>query len=660
VTLACALLPLVGGAAGAAEAAQQPGPALRAALQESAAGRPQAAADAFEAAATRWPLVGDHALRLAAEARLEAGDSAGALQAVARLERAHPDSPLLSDAAGLAAEAYLASGDRASAIDAYRRAHARAHTTAERRALRASLARTLEDAGRDREAREDWLVIWTQVPGTEEDDLAVVALARLEARGAPPPSAQDWAKRAEAFAEAHEPERAVDAYDRALAGTLPKSERERMVWGRAFALFRARRYPEATAAFETLGTDPEARLFRARSLARSGELERSIQAFEEVGRGSSSHAWRARLLVATLLDDAPETRDRAAIHYEAVAAGGSSSEQRREATWRMAWLQRSEGDLAAAASSFERLAGGDPLPALGPRYWAARTRAEIDPSAEGPALELAELARHYPLTYYGWRAAERAGDPALARPEPAALTRGRRTLAGAPIARVRILLEAGLQEAAGDEVVTLERKARSLADRLLLADLAAAAARPDRARALAASGNDVALARGPAPGLEELWWHAWPRPWRSEVDSAGSHEGVEADLVWAIMREESSFRPVVVSPSGAHGLLQLMPETASQLAPALGLAAPEPRQLDEPDLNVRLGTHLLGRLQTRFGSRRSAVIGGYNAGGAAVERWLRERPELPDDEWVDSIPYDETRDYVRRVLRSLHAYRVLY
>jgi soluble lytic murein transglycosylase len=75
---------------------------------------------------------------------------------------------------------------------------------------------------------------------------------------------------------------------------------------------------------------------------------------------------------------------------------------------------------------------------------------------------------------------------------------------------------------------------------------------------------------------------------------------------------------------------------------------------------VRLGTHLLGNLLRQFAGRTSAAIAGYNAGAAAVGRWLDGGGGLADDEWVEAIPYDETRAYVRRVLRSLHAYRVLY
>jgi peptidoglycan lytic transglycosylase len=126
------------------------------------------------------------------------------------------------------------------------------------------------------------------------------------------------------------------------------------------------------------------------------------------------------------------------------------------------------------------------------------------------------------------------------------------------------------------------------------------------------------------------------------------------------MREESGFKPDAISPVGARGLLQLMPETAARVAPDLGLAAPAPEALYEPALNVRLGTALLANLVHEFDGRLPLAIGGYNAGASAVERWLADAPALVEDEWIEAIPYDETRAYVRRVLRSLRAYEVLY
>jgi soluble lytic murein transglycosylase len=102
-----------------------------------------------------------------------------------------------------------------------------------------------------------------------------------------------------------------------------------------------------------------------------------------------------------------------------------------------------------------------------------------------------------------------------------------------------------------------------------------------------------------------------------------------------------------------------MPDTAARLAREAGLPEPSPAALFEPRVNIELGSRYLSQLLARFDGRASAAIGSYNAGPHAVARWL-EGSALEDDEWVEAIPYEQTRAYAKRVLRSLNAYRVLY
>ena len=136
-------------------------------------------------------------------------------------------------------------------------------------------------------------------------------------------------------------------------------------------------------------------------------------------------------------------------------------------------------------------------------------------------------------------------------------------------------------------------------------------------------------------------------------------DDVAPELVYAVMREESGYRPRVLSVSGARGLLQLMPETAERVAASEQMHGFSIDDLFVPRVNIRLGSAYLRQLVARFPGRPSAAIGSYNAGPHAVARWLDGNTDS-DDEWVEAIPYEQTRNYVKRVLRSAHAYRVLY
>jgi soluble lytic murein transglycosylase len=169
-----------------------------------------------------------------------------------------------------------------------------------------------------------------------------------------------------------------------------------------------------------------------------------------------------------------------------------------------------------------------------------------------------------------------------------------------------------------------------------------------------------ALSRLPTDGEAEVWWHAWPLPWPDDVREFTSRfTGVEPALVYSVMREESGYSPTALSVAGARGLLQLMPDTAVRLARQAGQPEPSADALYDPRVNLDLGSRYLSQLLTRFDGRISAAVASYNAGPEAVARWMAGSPQ-DDDEWVEGIPYDQTRAYTKRVLRSLNAYRVLY
>jgi soluble lytic murein transglycosylase len=126
------------------------------------------------------------------------------------------------------------------------------------------------------------------------------------------------------------------------------------------------------------------------------------------------------------------------------------------------------------------------------------------------------------------------------------------------------------------------------------------------------------------------------------------------------MREESALDPRIISPAGAVGLTQLMLPTAKQVAARLHLARPSRNDLMQPSLNIRIGAQYLGELVRRYDGEVSLALAAYNAGSGAVARWMEALPGAPMDEFVEQIPVEETRGYVKRVLRSYAAYVTLY
>jgi soluble lytic murein transglycosylase len=135
--------------------------------------------------------------------------------------------------------------------------------------------------------------------------------------------------------------------------------------------------------------------------------------------------------------------------------------------------------------------------------------------------------------------------------------------------------------------------------------------------------------------------------------------GLDPNFVAAVIREESSYDPRARSGVGAMGLMQLMPDTARLVAQELGRPLAELAALWEPPVNITLGSRYLARLNVRFQDPLLAIAA-YNAGPHRVQRWVAERPRADMEEFVDQIPFDETRAFAKRVYTSWHHYRRLY
>jgi soluble lytic murein transglycosylase len=139
-------------------------------------------------------------------------------------------------------------------------------------------------------------------------------------------------------------------------------------------------------------------------------------------------------------------------------------------------------------------------------------------------------------------------------------------------------------------------------------------------------------------------------------------ERIPVALVYAIMREESQFRPAVESPAEAVGLMQIIPPTAALIAARLEGRKVDPEALDDPNHNIALGTWYLAGLSKRYDAQLPLVMAAYNAGPAAADGWIRRANSLQMDltQFMEEVPYKETRGYVKRVSRSLAVYRMLY
>lgn len=149
---------------------------------------------------------------------------------------------------------------------------------------------------------------------------------------------------------------------------------------------------------------------------------------------------------------------------------------------------------------------------------------------------------------------------------------------------------------------------------------------------------------------------AFPRPYRTQVEAMGTRYGVDPLLIWAIMRQESAFDPNATSWVGASGLMQLMPATAAGEAKRIGLKRYSSYNTSD---NIAMGTSHISGLIARF-KRYDWAVAAYNAGGGNVNKWNRQRGTWEVAPWTESVPFDETRNYVKKVLANYQIYQKLY
>ncbi|HEV2642719.1 MAG TPA: lytic transglycosylase domain-containing protein, partial [Candidatus Elarobacter sp.] len=194
------------------------------------------------------------------------------------------------------------------------------------------------------------------------------------------------------------------------------------------------------------------------------------------------------------------------------------------------------------------------------------------------------------------------------------------------------------------------------ASRDLLLATAAAFAGTDQASRAITLGRRALAAYGASPGIYRLMY---PVAVRDTIVAESRRAGVDPALVAALIRQESSFNPRATSVPGARGLMQVMPDVGRSIAPSAGITSWNANMLYDPGINVELGVRHLEPLMRRQ-PNVERVLAAYNAGESRVTRWAR-RPGADDPEmFTERIPFPETQDYVKSVLRNREFYRALY
>lgn len=652
--------PLHAQEAGASEEVQAPAalPVLAEAKGLLALGKPEEALRLLQDPALEGHPLWEYVLCYRARALSQAGRAAEAEPLWRRLFEALPEPSFRREAA----EALL------SALPPEREAEAVPYAKALWMANPADLprgvllARALWALGRVEEARRVALDLWRRFPGRPEVEALWKVLPDLAPSSGTVPR-EDLLERL--LAEAREGRR--DLLERELPAFSPLTEEERC-W-RAFLEGRReelgggpkRALVAYRRAFECPATAPTATVRTALLAPRASLSEVSLKQVEEALLALPASApERDRALWALVQHRLARKEEARALEVAGRGlsrerADGRLAELLYDAAWTR-WLGRRPREAEAL---WRRMAASLPPQAddrLAAVYCLLRLGRVTDPLERERLTE--EVLRYDTFGYFGYRL--RGGLPPETRPgaepEPPQAAPGSRAFKAAALLSSGLLDEAAAEWLASGGPQGPSSSARWRAARALME----AGRTPEAIReARRAYPQAYALPGVEAP--EAFWKAVYPLPFLDGLKKAAGAVSLPPLLVGSVVRQESLWDPRAVSRSGALGLMQLMPLTARAVARQAGLDAFSADRSFDPEWNLSAGSRYLASLLDRYGGRLPVALAAYNAGPGRADEWLA-RPGAPrePDLWIESIPFRETRSYVRRILLNLWEYCRLY
>ena len=642
---------------------------------------PQAVRHLREAQA-KLPKIADYLAYSLASAQFELRDFPAVIRELQPVWNSSIPSPLVPNAALLAARAHLQNGAPAEAVRVLRQYYAQLPQPAGD----ALLASACEAADDPPSAAVYHQQVYYQYPATAEAEQSAAALARLkDALGSayPSPMPQAMFQRAEKWIRAGDFRRARAEYE-SIVPRVAGLDRELARLRIPVTDYLASRTASACVYLKSLElSSPEADAERLYYLAECARrLDRDEERLQTLDRLAELHPqspWRLKALVSAanhyLIENRPEVFERL---YGLCFESFPSDPQAGYCHWRVAWSAYIHRRPEAAEMLREHLLkypGSEKADVA--LYFLGRL-SESGKNLAAAKAYYEEAVDRFPNHHYATLAQQRLSQPQLFRvvpsPEVTSFLKGlvwplRRypesfdptPLTRLRLERSRLLSWAGLESLSDGE---LRFGAKTDAQPHLLGmELAQAAAKRG------ASFQGIRILKSLVPNYlwfpldsapTSFWRLLFPLPYRAELERYAKQRGFDLFLLAGLVRQESEFNPQAVSSARAYGLTQILPSTGRLLARKLGPSRFRTAMLLRADINLRLGTAYLRSLFDQHAAQWEPTLAAFNAGATRVQNWLTWASYQEPAEFVETIPFSETRNYVLAVLRNAQIYRRLY
>jgi soluble lytic murein transglycosylase len=466
---------------------------------------------------------------------------------------------------------------------------------------------------------------------------------------------------------------AIEEIDRAIAAPGGPPSRIDQLLARAKALYGSRdKYREAAEAYEQAAQIrgphvPQALYFAAKAWSRADDNDRGLELYGKVIRLHATSPWAERAsYFAPRLQRFQRRWPLAEKGYRAYLQRYPRGGFAKEARYELALCLLLAGNHKGARQAFEKLAKEEKeaFDATSYRYLAA-----VAAHAQGKTSEAAatwrDMVSSQPLSWFALVAAARLSSIGQVPPTPvppAPPISSTQPLHVQLPPHVSLLRDIGLVRDAEEQMRSQEDSfSRAWGERGGEALCHAYDQLHTGGRLYRVGQRHVPVRlvqMAPTPANRWAWDCLYPHPYDTLTGRLEDQQNIPSELLHAIMRQESAFDPTALSPVGAQGLMQLMPKTAAKTAERMGKPF-DPNLVVSPGLNITLGAHYLTQLLHMLQNNVPLAAGAYNAGPAAVGRWLTGAEDIPLDVWTALVPYRETRHYIWRVVGNWARYRYL-
>jgi len=631
------------------------------------------AIDALNRAKPRAGDLGDYVAYYLGSSYLQTGRSAEAVATLADFSEKFPDSLLTKDSHVVYAGALIAEGRGPDAVALLEK-----DRVPQRADVELGLGRAYAANGQTANAIAALRNVYYRLPTSPEADTANSELHKLTG-AITPVSFADRRTRADLFAKGRRFSDAATEY-RDLLDEVSAEDRPSIQLALANALQKTGRNKDAKQILaSTPDSSPEIaaqRLFLLGEVARATDDDNEFLRLQALLRQSAAGSpWLEQSLLATgnmyLLR---RDYDHAIDAYRELQQRFPNGARASYAHWKVAWLSLRQGRNDEAKQEFEQqialYPASNEVPAA--LYWRARLAEEDNEAAKARAYyqKVSDRFRNY---YYAELARQRlkvlpaTGDPmqyALLDRVPPLNLAGKVTSGDPPsddlhVQKARLLENGGLVDFAVREIQAVAAEQDGNWVLAETARLYQDSGRYDRAIEVMKRGVPNYFAVD-VPELPRTYWEAlFPKAYWGDLKRFSTQNELDPYLVASLIRQESEFNPNAISHANAVGLMQLLPVTGKKVAKEVNLHHYSASQLYTPTVNLQLGTRYFKSMVDKFGSFEYALAA-YNAGSDRVQDWLAAGKYRDPQEFVESIPFTETREYVQAILRNANVYKQLY